>query len=142
MKIPLIIASDFSGFIPGMLFFTVPIILTPVLIITVYLALMKRESVWKVLRVGRFLAITQVVAIGWYILAVPRYRLMGEGLLEVLYFLVPSILLGIAAFLLRQRRSEPNLEGCVRPERSGAVNTTIVEQARGEPETKPQSAKD
>jgi len=35
-----------------------------------------------------------------------------------------------------------NLEGCVRPERSGAVNTTIVEQARGELETKPQSAKD
>jgi hypothetical protein len=35
-----------------------------------------------------------------------------------------------------------NLEGCVRPERSGAVNTTIVEQARGEPATKPQPAKD
>jgi hypothetical protein len=40
------------------------------------------------------------------------------------------------------KKRAPNLEGCVRPERSGAVNTTIVEQARGEPETKPQSAKD
>ena len=28
----------------------------------------------------------------------------------------------------------PNLEGCVRPERSGAVNTTIVEQAPASPE--------
>ncbi len=35
-----------------------------------------------------------------------------------------------------------NPEGCVRPERSGAVNTTFVEQARGGPETKPQPAKD
>ena len=44
---------------------------------------------------------------------------------------------------LRNRGSaRANLEGCVRPERSGAVNTTIVEQARGEPETKGQSAKD
>ena len=108
MKLPQIIASDFSGFIPGMLFFAVPIFLIPVLIITVYLALMKRESVGKVLRVGRFLAITQIVAIGWYILAVPRYRLMEEGLLEsVLCFLIPSILVGIAAFFLRQRK-EPN----------------------------------
>ena len=29
---------------------------------------------------------------------------------------------------------QPNLEGCVRPERSGAVNTTIVEQAPASPE--------
>lgn len=35
-----------------------------------------------------------------------------------------------------------NPEGCVRPERSGAVNTTSVEQARGGPETKPQPTKD
>ena len=39
-------------------------------------------------------------------------------------------------------KEEPILEGCVRPERSGAVNTTVVEQARGEPETKPQPSKD
>jgi len=39
------------------------------------------------------------------------------------------------------KKRKVNLEGCVRPERSGAVNTTVVEQARGEPETKPQPLK-
>ena len=36
--------------------------------------------------------------------------------------------------LMAERKTEPNLEGCVRPERSGAVNTTIVEQAPASPE--------
>ena len=36
----------------------------------------------------------------------------------------------------------PNPESCVRPERSGTVNTTFVEQARGGAETKPERAKD
>ena len=58
---------------------------------------------------------------------------------------------GIAGFISFRRSSvlrkkavkmEPNPESCVRPERSGAVNTTLVEQARGGPETKPQPAKD
>ena len=38
------------------------------------------------------------------------------------------------------RRTAP--EGCACPERGGAVNTTLVEQARGGPEAKPESAKD
>ena len=43
----------------------------------------------------------------------------------------------------RPRKNErPNPESCVRPERSGAVNTTGVEHARGGSETKPQPPKD
>ena len=41
-----------------------------------------------------------------------------------------------------KKKDRPNLEGCIRPERSGAVNTTGVGQSRGGPETKPQSPKD
>ena len=44
--------------------------------------------------------------------------------------------------VLYARKSEANPESCVRPERSGAVNTTSAEQARGGPETKPQPTKD
>ena len=51
-----------------------------------------------------------------------------------------GILVGL--LILRKNTQKSNPEGCVRPERSGAVNTTIVEQARGGPETKPQSTKD
>jgi hypothetical protein len=36
-----------------------------------------------------------------------------------------------------QMKKPPNPESCVHPERCGAVNTTIGEQARGGPETKP-----
>jgi len=37
-------------------------------------------------------------------------------------------------YLLKKAEEWANLEGCVRPERSGAVNTTIVEQAPASPE--------
>ena len=40
----------------------------------------------------------------------------------------------LALALIALRKGRANLEGCVRPERSGAVNTTIVEQAPASPE--------
>jgi hypothetical protein len=37
---------------------------------------------------------------------------------------------GDSGTMIEEEKSEPNPESCVRPERSGAVNTTHVEQAR------------
>jgi len=79
------------------------------------------------------LAISRAMTAGTAPTPLPLKHLLLLGAI-----VIADVLLIASAF----KKKRPNLEGCVRPERSGAVNTTIVEQARGEPATKPQSAKD
>ncbi len=54
-----------------------------------------------------------------------------ENLVLVLGLIIPvSLGFGLICFVRRLQNRAPNPESCVRPERSGAVNTTHVEQAR------------
>lgn len=55
-----------------------------------------------------------------------RHPNLPEPLIaEIQAFNIPAV-----NIILARRKPEPNPESCVRPERSGAVNTTHVEQAR------------